>query len=241
MPQYIGKAYISGNVTELYIYKIPVSYGYKDKGNTKGRRGVANPDDRERNREKVCRRAENNLRRIINTNYIKGDSRFITLTFKDNITDLKFANNEFTKFIKRFQRYLKYKLQYTVVIEFQKRGAIHYHTIFYNIPEKLDLPKCREIWGHGSFNCKRIDNVDNVGAYIVKYLSKNSNDKRLKGQKMYFNSRGLKKPVEIKEPDIVSALVGSLQNQVPKYENSYDIMYNDEIQNVVQYKQYIIG
>ncbi|ELC8451723.1 hypothetical protein QYB64_003304 [Clostridium perfringens] len=235
-----AKVFLCGNVVEVYEYDKPIFSGYKDSKGRRGRRSCASDDEKIKNREKVCRRAMNDLRRLINANFKRGSSRFITLTFKDNVQDLKYSNYEFKKFVKRFEYYLGYKVQYTVVIEFQKRGAIHYHAIFYNIPSKLDLPRCREIWGHGSFNCKRIDNVDNVGAYMVKYLSKNIDDERLKGNKMYFNSRGLVKPKEIKEPVLVSALVGSLQVQAPKFENSYDIKYNDTVQNVVHYKQYII-
>lgn len=175
------------------------------------------------------------MRRIINSNYDSGSSRFITLTFKENIQDLKFANNEFSLFVKRFQYYLGYKLQYSAVIEFQKRGAIHYHTMFYNIPDKLDLPRCREIWGHGSFNCKLIDHVDNVGAYMVKYMAKNNMDDRLKGKKMYFNSRKLKHATEIKEKNLVHTITKSLTGQAPKYENTFVNDYNS-----VSYKQFII-
>lgn len=237
MGTYRKKAVVSGNVIEIYEYENEVIYGYKDsKKSVKGRNSEATKEDKEINRDKVCQRAERDLRRIINSNYNKGSSRFVTLTFKDNVQDLKWANYEFTKFVKRWQYKLGYKLQYSAVVEFQKRGAVHYHCIFYNIPQKLDLPKLRDVWGYGSVNVKRIEHVDNVGAYMVKYMSKNSSDERLEGQKMYFNSRGLKKPQEIKESDVVSALVGSLQYQTPKYENTFSNEHNS-----IQYKQYIIS
>lgn len=38
-----------------------------------------------------------------------------------------------------------------------------------------------------------------------------TDDERLLGRKMYFNSRNLNKPKEIKESSVVEALVGSLQ------------------------------
>ena len=156
------------------------------------------------------------------------------------MTDLQLANYEFLKFVKRWQYKLGYKLQYSVVVEFQKRGAVHYHSIFYNIPHKVNLNDLRAVWGLGSVNVKRINHVDNVGAYMVKYMSKNSDDERLKGQKMYFNSRGLKKPEIIMDCDLVNSLLMSLQDQSPKYSTSYDIFYNDAVQNSVIYKQYII-
>ncbi|MDK0672354.1 MAG: hypothetical protein E6096_16250 [Clostridium sp.] len=242
MGAYSYRAIISGDIVEIYTYDKVIPYGYTDtkRKGKKGRSAEASFEDKKINRSKVTNRARTDLTRLINTNYEKGSSRFITLTFRENMQDLKKANYEFKKFVQRFEYYLKYKLKYSVVVEFQKRGAIHYHTIFYNIPNKLDLPKCAEIWGQGSFNCKRIDRVKNVGAYMVKYMNKNSDDERLVGQKMYFNSRNLKKPIEIKEPVSVIALVGSLQKQAPIYENEYDIEYSDSIQNHVIYKQYNI-
>lgn len=246
---YSYKAWLCGNVLEVYQYSNAIAYGYKDKKRKgpRGRSSVASEDDKSINREKVSSRAKKDLTRLINTNYKRGSSRFVTLTFKENMQDLKLANYEFNKFVKRFNYYLMsiygddFKLQYSTVVEFQKRGAVHYHSIFYNLPKKLDLGKCRDIWSRGSFNVKRIDRVANVGAYMCKYMSKNADDERLKGNKMYFNSRGLDKPIEIQEPEIVSALVGSLQNQAPVFENEYDISFNDVIQNHVYYKQYIIG
>lgn len=236
--KYSNKVVLCGNVIEVYKYIGDVSYGYKTNG--KGRAVIADEDNKELNREKVCKRARIDLMRIINTNYKKGSSRFITLTFKENITDLQLANYEFKKFVQRWQYKLGYKLQYSVVVEFQKRGAVHYHSIFYNIPHKVNLNDLRAVWGLGSVNVKRINHVDNVGAYMVKYMSKNSDDERLKGQKMYFNSRGLKKPEIIMDCDLVNSVLMSLQDQSPKYSTSYDIFYNDAVQNSVIYKQYII-
>jgi len=236
MSAYDSKAIICGKVVDIYEYERPVIFNYKDsKKSSSGRRSVAKDEDALENRKKVCSRAKRDLRRIINTNYIENSSRFITLTFRDNLQDLKVSNYEFKKFIGRFNYYLGFKVEYSVVIEFQKRGAIHYHTIFYNLPDRLNLPKCRAIWGQGSFNCKLMNDVDNVGAYITKYMAKNFDDERLKGQKMYFNSRGLKKPIEIKEPELVEALVGSLQGQAPKFESVFENEYNS-----CSYKQYIL-
>lgn len=156
------------------------------------------------------------------------------MTFRDNIDDLDFANNEFKKFIKRLNYNFKIKVKYSCVIEFQKRGAIHYHVVLYNLKGKIDLDKLSLIWGHGFIKLNKIKGVDNVGAYVCKYMTK-TDDKRLEGRKMYFNSRNLVKSIEIKDLNTVNALVGSLQNQSPKYENTFSNEYN-----TIQYMQYII-
>jgi hypothetical protein len=235
LASYDKKAIIAGNQIEIYEYEQEVLYGYKDiKKGSKGRQAVASNENKEINREKVFKRARTNLRRLINCN-VESDSKFLTLTFKDNITDLDFANKEFKKFIMRLNYHFNIKIKYSCVVEFQKRGAIHYHCILYNLNGKVDLNKLSDIWGNGFIKLNKIKGVDNVGAYICKYMTK-TDDKRLEGRKMYFNSRNLNKPTEIKDPEIVNALVGSLQNQSPKYENSFSNEYNS-----VNYKQYIIG
>lgn len=234
MGSYRKKVVVSGNVIEVYEYENDVLYGYKDtKKIVKGRQSVASAEDKEKNREKVLSRARKDLRRTINCN-IQEYSKFLTLTFADNIKDLDLANYEFKKFILRLNYHYKIKVKYSAVIEFQKRGAIHYHVVLYNLTQKIDVGVFQDIWKQGFIKINSIKDVDNVGAYVCKYMTKTDDD-RLLGRKMYFNSRGLNKPQEIKESDLVSALDGSLQNQTPKYENKFSNDYNS-----INYKQYII-
>ena len=234
MSSYNRRVVVSGSQIEVYEYEKDIIYGYKDNRKVlKGRKSVANEEDKEINRDKVFKRARTDLRRIINAN-VESDSKFLTLTFKDNVVDLDYANNEFKKFIKRLNYNFNIKVKYSCVIEFQKRGAIHYHVILYNLSGKVDLIKLTDIWGHGFIKLNRIKGVDNVGAYVCKYMTK-TQDARLESRKMYFNSRNLNKPTEIKDTETVNALVGSLQNQCPKYENTFSNDYNN-----ITYKQYII-
>ena len=234
MSFYDKKVIIAGNVIEVYEYEKCVHFGYKDtRKNSKGRGSIASADDKEKNREKVLSRARKDLRRIINCN-IQKYSKFLTLTFKDNVQDLDYANNEFKNFIKRLNYHYGIKIKYTAVIEFQKRGAIHYHCILYNLVQKINVQELQEIWKHGFIKINSIDNVDNVGAYVCKYMTKTDDD-RLLGRRMYFNSRGLNKPQEIKEPDLIAQLQKSLLNQALKYENTFTNDYNS-----VNYRQYII-
>lgn len=234
MSFYDKKVIIAGNVIEVYEYEKSVHFGYKDtRKNSKGRGSIASADDKEKNREKVLSRARKDLRRIINCN-IQKYSKFLTLTFKDNVQDLDYANNEFKNFIKRLNYHYGIKIKYTAVIEFQKRGAIHYHCILYNLVQKINVQELQEIWKHGFIKINSIDNVDNVGAYVCKYMTKTDDD-RLLGRRMYFNSRCLNRPQEIKEPDLIAQLQRSLLNQAPKYENTFMNDYNS-----INYRQYII-
>jgi len=229
---YNKKAVISGDIIEFYDYKNDVLYDYKDTKNTrKGRQATAKFEDKLLNRKKILQRNRRDIRRLVNCN-IQENSKFITLTFADNVTDLKQANYEWKKFKQRLEIKIGCKLQYLVVIEFQKRGAIHYHCVMFNLPY-IQSNKLHEIWGNGYVKINRIDDVDNVGAYVCKYITKDNDDDRLLGQKMYFTSRGLKKPVEIKEESRVECLASSLPASALTYSSTFENEYNS-----ISYKQY---
>lgn len=138
------------------------------------------------------------IARIVDCNF-DDKTKFITLTFKENIDDITYTNYEFNKFIKRLNFSLygtkKQQLRYLAVWEKQKRGAIHYHIIFFDLPfiKNKDL---QEIWGHGFIKINKIDvdSKDNRGRYVSKYFSKDIDDKNYK-QKAFFKSQNLKLPI----------------------------------------------
>lgn len=240
MNEYGTKIIKSGNVLEIYEYLKPIKEGYsggkggRKKGDIQSDKTDETEESKEINREKVLNRARRDLRRIVNSN-VEQNSKFLTLTFAENIQDIEWANRQFSKFIMRLNYYLDYKVAYSGVIEFQERGAIHYHVILYNTPQKLNMRDLEGIWGHGYIKLNKIKNVDNVGAYICKYMTKCDDEKKLRGKKLYFNSRNLKKSDEIKEPALVKAIASSLNGQVPKYSNTFCNEYN-----LIHYTQYII-
>jgi hypothetical protein len=232
---YDKKLVVSGKIVEFYQYKDPVFYNHTFIPNPSGR-GSPNvsTDDKVINREKVLNRAKRDLRRLINANvymYSGFVPKFVTFTFSDNVKDLDYANYEWKKFIQRFKYYLDKDVKYVVVIEFQKRGAIHYHAIFFNIPYvRSDILK--NLWGNGFIKINKIDDVDNIGAYVTKYMTKDSNDNRLEGRKSYFCSRGLYKPIEIYDKNKIDGLLSHLSEK-KVYENVFENDYNTII-----YKQY---
>ncbi|NLA96514.1 MAG: Rep protein, partial [Clostridiaceae bacterium] len=187
MPTYNEKIIKSGNVIEVYKYENRVQYGFEKTENKYGRICVASAENKEINREKVVNRARTSIRRLVNAN-VTPRSKFVTLTFKEDIKDLRQANYEFEKFIKRLKYKFNLNIKYLTVIEFQDKnrgGVIHYHTIFFNLPyiPNMELSK---IWKNGFIRINRIDNVDNVGAYVCKYMSKDNADVRLQEKKCFF-------------------------------------------------------
>lgn len=229
---YKSKVIVSGDIIEIYDYDVPILEGFNIKDyHDCGRSFEASEEDKLSNREKVLNRARRDVRRLINCN-IEDCSKFVTLTFAENIVDLKVANYEFKKFRQKLERYLKHKLKYISIVEFQKRGAIHYHVVMFNVPY-IKNSILKEIWGNGFVRINKIDNVDNVGAYVTKYMTKDCNDDRLIGEKMYFTSRGLSKPIEIKEKERVDNLAVALPSSALVYQNEYQSEYNK-----TYYKQY---
>lgn len=143
------------------------------------------------NRHDAIVRARRKLMMLIQANF-KNDDKFITLTFRENVSDLNIANYEFKKFIER----LKYEygnFKYVAVIEFQKRGAIHYHMLA-SLPiiKKSELAA---IWRNGFVKINNIKEVDDLGAYLIKYMTKNKDIWKLAREKSYLCSKNLKRPV----------------------------------------------
>lgn len=197
--RYIGKYKViqSGPVYEIYEFQFPVRLGIDT---SKYRIGIKKKPPEERKEEyrtKRSARARNLVKRVARMNFTTKD-KFLTCTFEENVTDIVYANNEFRKFIKRLNRRFG-SISYITAIQFQKRGAIHYHSLI-NLPY-VSKNELQEIWGNGIIHITKLDNVDNVGAYISRYMLKDVLDERLSGKKCYFTSKGLKRP----EPEYLNS------------------------------------
>lgn len=190
------KVVVSGKQVEVLKYKKQIWKDYKrEEINTQKEPEQLNIFEQEllkkQKRKFSINRTKTEIRRLANSN--PQLNKFLTLTFAENITDLKKANYIFNKFILRMN-YKYPDLQYLAVIEFQKRGAVHYHLLC-NLPY-VEAVKLQTVWDQGFIRINRIDNINNVGAYISKYLGKEM-DERMFNKKKFFRSQNLKDPVEI--------------------------------------------
>lgn len=137
------------------------------------------------------------IARLVDTNF-DNRTKFLTLTFRENIQEIDYANNEFKKFIKRLNYELyhtkKANLKYLATWEKQKRGAVHYHLILFDFPY-VSVNRLTTIWGHGFIKINQIDvdSVENRGRYISKYFDKELELKEHK-KKAFFKSRNLTLP-----------------------------------------------
>lgn len=228
--RYYDKKYIcSGSVIECVSYLKGVYEGFDSKA--KGKRA-----DSEGKRADNLNKSKANLRRLINAN-ATGNDLFITLTYAENMINIDKGKDDFKKFAKRLNYRLvkqgRDKIKYVYVVEFQKRGAVHFHCMFFNCGY-LDPKILSEIWGHGFVKINRINDVDNAGAYVVKYMNKDMIDERLVNKDLYGRSRGLNEPIEIKDPQEVAVLEGTLKDTNLVYQS----MHPSEYYGAIQYKQY---
>ena len=180
-------------------------------------------------------RSKAKLKNLILANYSnKQMPLFITFTFAENICNPKQANPEWSKFIDRLNLFLLslelQKAKYLTVIEFQERGAVHYHTIFFNIPYIKNIKiEFARLWALGFIMIKSFVPNDNnhCANYIAKYMTKSFNDKFYSGNKNYFASRNLIKPLKFRnENDILSMLQKMDNEYIVKIEHTEKYLSN---------------
>lgn len=219
------KVVVSNHVVEVYRYE-KVQWSGFECPERKGRRSASECTDRH-----SIYRTRESIRRLILANF-DNHSKFVTLTFKENMTDIEQTNREFKKFIQRL-RYKYENFRYLAVIEFQDRGAVHYHMI-------SDLPfiknkELASIWKQGFVKINDIRHVDNVGAYMIKYMAKDLADNRLSGRKAYLCSKGLEKPTELRG-EVAEAVIQAyeLEKRKPVYSSEFEGEYTGH----VDYKEY---
>jgi hypothetical protein len=131
---------------------------------------------------------------LVNNNFSGAKNElWVTLTYKENITDLAKVSKDFDKFIKRWKYFLqkyygkniakkykdeeiqkKSKMEFIKVLEPQGRGAWHIHLLvkFPNLNSiYIKNSQLADLWSHGFVDVKRIKQTDNLGAYLCAYLA----------------------------------------------------------------------
>lgn len=190
-------------------------------------------------------RSNLNCQRIAKANRDSWES-FITLTFKENITDIVYANKIFNAWVSNVRK-LKKDFKYIAVPEFQKRGAVHYH-ILSNlgkedtniiIPQKERTEKTKDLttlfdvkyWSRGF---ARVDFIKSdykkIYSYICKYMTKDI-DNKLFGKHRYLSSQNINKPREeyldlTNEKDL-NYFNEIMNNSSIDYSSTYKDIYTD--------------
>lgn len=190
-------------------------------------------------------RTKLNCQRLAKTNSHLWTS-FITLTYAENMTNLKQAKLDLNYFIKNIKKSKK-DFSYIAIPEFQKRGAIHFHLLTnlsiqddYIIIKQKGNEKYYNVkyWNKGftSFEPVKGD-IKKIVGYISKYMTKDI-DNRLFGIKKYTTSQDLIKPkeeyIDTENEEHLKYFLDLLKDKECIYNN----VYKDNFDNDVVFKEF---
>ncbi len=193
-------------IKEVYIYENPIYIHSTAKHNptesnkrkTFDEMSAQKQYDSLKRKQKHYEQTRWEIARIVDCNF-DNRTKFVTLTFQENIQDITITNRKFKYFIQRLNYYIHQTktqlLKYIATWEKQKRGAIHYHVIFFDFPY-IAKEKLQNLWSHGFIKINRIDvdSKENRGRYLSKYFAKDLDLKEHK-KKAFFKSQNLKMPI----------------------------------------------
>lgn len=212
------------------------------------------------------KRTMSNLRKLINTNITDYKKViFVTLTYKENMTDPKQLYNDVRKFHQKLKIYLKnnnlpYDFGYISATECQARGAFHQHNLyFFNTPAPyIPNDKLQELWGKGFTKTKSLKNVDDIGMYLTAYLTdldlsediekltgKKVDKAIIKGARLKLYPKGFRiyRCSKVKRPNVYKTTEKEAQqkvnNSVLTYEKTLRISnYEGKTINIINYRNY---
>ena len=238
MSSYNLKFIQSGNRLEVYRYSIPQTLG--ESNNNAGRKGKSDkPKKTEKNRREVLYKARNNIIRLANCN--PDLCTFITLTYANKMQDIKQSKADLANSIKLLRKFWP-DIKYLYVLEFQRRGAIHYHMLC-NIPitiktarngkykpeeqKELESYFHEVFWEHGWVDVRNLisEGNTNVGKYVSSYLVEDLLKLDLQGGRCYGYSRNLVKPT-ISTCSQICSLEDVIKEFYPWYDIKYISSYN---------------
>ena len=172
-------------------------------GKSESRPGKRGQKGYSRNPERNQQRAWSRAKGVIRRNCLTiGADHLVTLTYRENVQD----RTRGLENMERFHRILKRagaSLQYVTVLEYQKRGAIHFHIAVQGFQDVRLLRRC---WyrivgnGQGQVNVRGPrpgSSPVKLARYLSKYISKDLDAlPREAGEHRYFCSLGITVPTE---------------------------------------------
>lgn len=150
---------------------------------------------------KAVKQTMKKLRRLIAHNFRGGNNQlWITLTYKEDITDYKIASKDYKLFMKNLRKSYK-NLEYISVIEPEASGRWHFHILLKNATTLfISNDEIARSWGKGFTKTKRLKSSDKVGNYVLAYLSNldlpvdkyDQSKKYVKGARLYLYPKGIR-------------------------------------------------
>ena len=241
----LEKLVISGNTVEYFRYRRPIPVEKFNGTPDPFKQYYRNFDDAGKRQDNIFA-ARANLRRTVWAN-VTPYSKFITLTYKDTVLDVDTVFYDLKQFFKRLKR-AGYNYPYLYVLERQKErgkkegndGSWHVHCIFFS-DEFLPFDVLNNSWPYGSTDIHKLRSIKNVGAYVCKYLVKDSLIELHK--KSYHVSRGLEKSTVLADDGYMGSYGDKLQPILNccdfKYQNVQHFEVNG-ISNDILYSQGVL-
>lgn len=133
-----------------------------------------------------------NIRRLINANTTKPQNcKWVTMTYEDRTVKGEEGNKkvqyDFRLFNNKLQR--RYgKAEYISVVEPQRDGTWHLHIIYIWKDKAPYIPQeeFQDLWGKGYCWLTKVDDNDNIGAYLSAYLG-NAEQKEADAEGIKYN------------------------------------------------------
>ncbi len=140
------------------------------------------------------RKTKQDIIDVINTNVTDiNNCKFITLTYKKEMTDTKVFNDDINLFVKNFKYRYKTNKNIKVCVP-QLRNSYHCHIIFIfdDVAPYIPYEELTNMWGKGNIDVKKIDkNVNNLGLYLASQICDLSLDV-MKKYNIPYNERDVK-------------------------------------------------
>jgi hypothetical protein len=170
-------------------------------------------------------RARDTAKKMVEMNYTPF-MKFVTLTYANAPAEREQVVKNFNLFAKRYKRQTGTQLKYLYTMEKGKRNTKrwHIHAVLFHrafIPVR-DL---RAIWSHGNVKINAVDTAENIGLYLVKYITK---DMVALNKKGFIASLGLVKP----QPERLAYALNIQQSQADFY-STYSRTFKDKQGNNV--------
>lgn len=231
----------SGDRVEVYAIHGTITEGGESK-NTDGRKGNdGDSKDSDSRRKQTLNEARNNIIRLVGCN---SDMKvFCTLTYKNNMQDIKKSRKHLQYFFQKLHKEYN-NLKYLWVMEYQDRGAIHFH-ILLNIQlpikhingrkskdhKQIENDFNKKYWNRGFIDLKALEDNYQAAKYIATYLVKDLLELDLEGYRVYSYSKNLNKPKVSKIFILdtkVESVIAIYKDYKVQYVNSYDIHYTNK-------------
>jgi len=220
------------NILELYEYEKYIEHfgrtGRKVQATPRlqdldknGANPVREGEQRQVKRGDNARRSAMVFRRLVSANLAESTNPLlVSLTYADNFKDIRQGHKDFNTFARNVRSEYGKHVRYIAVPEFQKRGAVHFHALFWGLPNEEIVKSERRtrlvarLWSRGFVDVTLTDGDHKISGYLSKYMSKAFVDSRMLGMKAYICSQNIKRPIVEKNPLILPMFYGGLLQMV---------------------------